>query len=1039
MTSIPEENFYRVAHLILDEIPSQLRQYFKRKWDTKYPSDPWDDTTVSGQLFFTRERNRTLIKNTAIQSNIQHGDTNKWDGTTLFAVLLYSSHNLLKTDKNADTLIDTLRKLRNTSYGHLDSAKIEDPDYQQIIQDAKNTFANLGWPSTEIAAIETKVLVTRDFQTLKNEMQKERANNKYSETKLNLVQEDVEQVKEKVEKVEDDVKRLKADALLTKNRQSTLDKEVEEQNATSSRLNLKLEDHEVRLSQVECISGNKEIVNYWNVKFPVCNFTGRQNEIKETMTYMEDSNLICIHGIAGVGKTQFVRELVRHVHHSNLDCRVLWIDAGSEISITRSFHDIANALNLPTHDTYDRLSSIESIVTQIYFYLSDHKLLVVLDNAKLFENISFLLPKQGDNKLCIVITSRHKILASSGHCVHIEPLAEEDAILFVKQELGDISITDEELQQLVKVLSCYPLVLQQAIAFIRIHNKCEEYSVTAYLEEFSRKKEEMLSHSLPHEHEYDQNILTAFTLTLDDIREKEFGRKAITIASVIGYFEPSDISYELLLHLFLEREKHAVYEAITLLEDYSVIACSERNHVCSIHELLQTVLQLQDSKSERIYLVQAVSLVASIMEDHTENLTKVQIFFRHVVSIWEHTLKHTNLRLLYTDLGNYIGKAYHELGHYRKSFEIFRDLYQSRSQHLGEDHPATLEANLGVASNVALLGENSRAHEIFETVYGRAKDILGEFHYVTIRSQYAVGECLQFFSKWRESLNILTDVYGKRCQTLGEDHRATLMTRHSIAISLGQLGNWEEALEVHNEIWEKRKNLLGEDNLETLRGRQEIAFSLSKLGNWKESLVIYKEVLEKRESLLGDDHPLTLLSRQSVAACLSTLGNFTDSLEMLTDLYKIKCQHMGKDHFGTVDVLYGIADNLEKLCYSEDVLDILFDVYEKRKCHSGENNQYTKFVLKHINKLLDNQEESHDTHTKVLEKGKSPDGYPHERLLKRQKIAFNLSEMGYSRTALSMYLDVYEERKKLFGESNPYNSFVRYQIKLVELKREKSM
>ena len=64
------------------------------------------------------------------------------------------------------------------------------------------------------------------------------------------------------------------------------------------------------------------------MKFPVHNVTGRQNEMKETMTYMEDSNLICIHGIGGVGKIQFVRELVRHVSHSDLDCRVLWIDAG---------------------------------------------------------------------------------------------------------------------------------------------------------------------------------------------------------------------------------------------------------------------------------------------------------------------------------------------------------------------------------------------------------------------------------------------------------------------------------------------------------------------------------------------------------------------------------------------------------------------------------------------------------------------------------------------------------------------------------------
>ena len=197
MTSFPEENFYRVAHLVLDVIPTQLRNFFKDKWDTKYPSNPWDDTGNSGQLFLFGEKN---IKDKGILHNIQNGDRSKWDGTTLFAILLFSSKNLLKTDPNARTCIDDLRLLRNTCYGHLDSGRIDDTDYQQVFQCAKHAFALMGWSISAINVSETRILVTKDYQKLRDELRKERANNTQLKTKLDTTIEKVDEVKQIAEK-----------------------------------------------------------------------------------------------------------------------------------------------------------------------------------------------------------------------------------------------------------------------------------------------------------------------------------------------------------------------------------------------------------------------------------------------------------------------------------------------------------------------------------------------------------------------------------------------------------------------------------------------------------------------------------------------------------------------------------------------------------------------------------------------------------------------------------------------------------------------
>ena len=50
------ENFWRATNIVLNEVPSQLRKFFKDKWDNKYPHMPWDDTAPSGQMFWNGEK-----------------------------------------------------------------------------------------------------------------------------------------------------------------------------------------------------------------------------------------------------------------------------------------------------------------------------------------------------------------------------------------------------------------------------------------------------------------------------------------------------------------------------------------------------------------------------------------------------------------------------------------------------------------------------------------------------------------------------------------------------------------------------------------------------------------------------------------------------------------------------------------------------------------------------------------------------------------------------------------------------------------------
>ena len=85
-----EENFFRVSKLVYNEIPAQLRSFFKHKWKIKSHQD-WDDSPTSGNNLWRKLSPGTKSKkwNDEIKNKIKEGSSLTWDCTVLFEVLLY--------------------------------------------------------------------------------------------------------------------------------------------------------------------------------------------------------------------------------------------------------------------------------------------------------------------------------------------------------------------------------------------------------------------------------------------------------------------------------------------------------------------------------------------------------------------------------------------------------------------------------------------------------------------------------------------------------------------------------------------------------------------------------------------------------------------------------------------------------------------------------------------------------------------------------------------------------------------------------------
>ena len=200
-----ELNYFKFAHVVLDEFPRALRQTFKAMWDNTFGHLPgfqlWDDSVAVRNMFLAKEGGTTKVPT--------HLSYNQWDCTALFQATIFARsfalpdstghHRTLSNlfvrprglphgsfhasvispvANNVETFalaIDQLRLLRN-AFCHSSSSKMDRPTFDQYIQHTKDAIGALGLTTDPVDAVGS--LTEADFpaqrvRTLEDEMRKE--------------------------------------------------------------------------------------------------------------------------------------------------------------------------------------------------------------------------------------------------------------------------------------------------------------------------------------------------------------------------------------------------------------------------------------------------------------------------------------------------------------------------------------------------------------------------------------------------------------------------------------------------------------------------------------------------------------------------------------------------------------------------------------------------------------------------------------------------------------------------------------------------
>ena len=185
-------NYFKFAHVVLNEFPRALRQTFKAMWDNTFGHlpgfQPWDDSVAVRNMFLATEGGTTKVHT--------HLSYDEWDCTALFQATIFARsfalpdstghhrtlsnlfvwpcglpHGSFHTSvispgaNNAETIalaIDQLRLLRN-AFCHSSSSKMDKSTFDQYIQHTKDAIGALGFTTDPIDAVGS--LTEADFPT----------------------------------------------------------------------------------------------------------------------------------------------------------------------------------------------------------------------------------------------------------------------------------------------------------------------------------------------------------------------------------------------------------------------------------------------------------------------------------------------------------------------------------------------------------------------------------------------------------------------------------------------------------------------------------------------------------------------------------------------------------------------------------------------------------------------------------------------------------------------------------------------------------
>lgn len=711
---------------------------------------------------------------------------------------------------------------------------------------------------------------------------------------------------------------------------------------------------------------------------------------------MRYNERLAIFGLGGIGKTQTA---IEYAHRNRSKYKgIYWINGTDRASLILGYQRIASETRCFQLEA-DPKAAARAVVSWLN---QQSDWLLVIDNVEEISVLNGYLPKGRRGGHTLITTRDPDYISIPSEGLEMPLLSFDDSIrlLRVRSNTELVGYSEEELDtanEIVKELGYLPLAIEHASAFIRTTLN----DLSLFLTVYRRSRRHILSRKPRGNPDYPISVSTMFRLAFDKVGTIEYGDIARKLLSLFAFLSPDGIRIDFLMEGMaglgnywqpVLADNIIFYEALDILQRFSLVRRSQQGNVITVHSLVQAVARDELSETEfneikksiiglcnsafpKILTPQSMEqcrafqsqVLAPLLDLNLALTTEAagDLMFR-VCRFLRYDGKFAVSRLLaqktvevYTSLKgkNHIdslksrlelGEANEADGRLQEAIELEESVVADAELALGVDHATTLNMMTSLAWAYKSAGRFAEASAVQEKALERSMAANGPEALSTIWGMLYLALMYCYQSRLNEAIQIAKDALEASIKTLGHDNRTTAESKTIVATVYHEMWQLEDANPLHLEALKWNIERQGSEHIETLTSFNILAWSYVAQGRTIEAADLLDKTVVGRTKALGEDHPSTLASRCHRAANLWLQGNLEIAEDEARYVLFASIRSLNEDHPDILVSMNNLACILNDRGKCKEAADLLEQAVPKMQSKLGTKHLSTLTAMSNL-------------------------------------------------------------------------------------------
>jgi len=694
-------------------------------------------------------------------------------------------------------------------------------------------------------------------------------------------------------------------------------------------------------------------------------FTGRSPQLTNLHTLLMAGKQVAltqaISGLGGIGKTQLALEYAYRYQRSYHD--IFWVSADTYDTLMTSYVRLAAVLKLPEANEQDQ----NKVRMAVQRWLTRHKRwLLILDNVEDLSLVDRFIP--ADRQGAVLLTTRRHVTEPVAQALELEPLSENDAILFllkrtkvldIERPLGEASDPDiEAARAITRLLGNLPLALDQAGAYI-LETQCTFADYLALFQTYhGQLLQRRVGEGIPTDHP--DSVTATFRLNFQHVQQRS--NAAGELLCFCAYLAPDSIPEEILVAgesslgpvlAPVAADAFQLNQALEVLQAYSLIRRNSTEKTLSIHRLVQVVLQEGLEETERRTWAERAMLAvnAAFPEGEFANWERCERLVSHALVCADYIKKRKLISEEGAHLLNRVGEYLWRRAKYGEVLALYQEALAIQKQVLPPNHPDVAESVNNVAFIYYRQGKYLEALPLYQQALAIWEQTLGPNHTLVALCLNNLAENYRSLGQYAEALPLYQRALSIREQ-VGPERPQVAHPLNGLASLYAEQGQYELAEPLYQRalhIWER---LLGPEHPDVAFALNGLASLYAEQGQCELAESLYQRTLHIWERLLGPENPDVASALNGLANLYASQGKYAQAESLYWRALHICEQALGSQHPKTAEVMHNFARLREAQDNNEEARTWYTRALEIRGQKLGVHHPKTRETRKHLITLL---------------------------------------------------------------------------------------